>query len=595
MSKKSLLLWLVAGTALLSGCDSFPRVSTALHRIAVRCGLAHDAIYDAQVLDRKGNVLVSFAPYKGENSHRSLENVYHYGDLAFQTIGFYDPTMKINSDFGIVGAHKEELYSGEKVETTLDMTWQAMADSLLREAFPEMEHLRKACLVVQNVWTGAVPVIVNLERTEKGISEGYNYSVDYRYEPGEVMAPASWLAALQDGIAYSGEGLSDAVASGKLAKAYGMVPDHYARTLRSFLLPCDYNYFGVREHEGLTICSPSSADWSPSTPERLVHGRDMFMSPIYVLSFYSSLVSGEITAPYVVRDGISRYFGDLPDDIDMKIIFDTFEQVGGADLTGRSSVSWRYLRNLGNYASETFAGVFPAEAPDYAVVCVLFTDVLSSGNEAVSGVAEKVSARLSEKIMGEDYEPSGERLGDEKFTCFSEDGIVKAVSWDTGTGGTSPNFACEFYLKRPSGKFVRENVKYFSDMFIDSVHCVRKDDGSCYYFAICYGRSSSQEAELALVAFKIEDNGIHIVDILDGKWRPEDERENLYVMYNIREKNAMIEEYGWDWIFHYDASSQELCVPISEGYGLTERYQVLRFDGKRFIDCGERTLLGNPS
>lgn len=487
---------------------------------------------------------------------------------------------------------RDELFSGHTLETTINIRLQAVADSLLRKALAGMEHLESACIVVQNIMTGEIPVIVNLGRNfENELSECFNYAVR-EYEPGEVLSPASWMVALDDGMAYSHADLSDAIASGKLSRVYEMVPDHYVRTLKSFFLPDYYDGLGI---DGLSIeiCSPESANWNSSAVQHLIHGRDMFMSPVHVAAFYSSLAAGRISAPELVRNRASGCCGDFYDNIDTDIIMDALDSVGGAGLVGRESVSWKIAYDNGNekkYSAETFAGIFPVNFPEYSIACVLFEDLPASGNEQVSGIAKNVSASLSEVIAGEDYEHYKSQESEVTILC-SEDGVVKVETWDTGTGGTSPNFRSEMYLKRPSGKYVKVNAEFLSDVFVQDLHCVRKSDGNCYYFAVCYGRASSVEAAKWVKAFRLNINGgVMEVDLLDGKWRSEDERMKLYVDYDIPQWYDMFESCGFDWLFHYDASSCELHVPQTDGLNLLDGYDVLYFNGEKFVASGERKL-----
>ena len=165
--KNTLLLFVFVVTSLVSGCDSFKRAGSGLQKI-----------YDAQILDCNGNVLVSFAPYTGTSSHRSIENIHHYGNLAYRTLGHYDPLLIVNDGYGLVWSCRDELFSGHTLETTINIRLQAVADSLLRKALAGMEHLESACIVVQNIMTGEIPVIVNLGRNfENELSECYNYAV----------------------------------------------------------------------------------------------------------------------------------------------------------------------------------------------------------------------------------------------------------------------------------------------------------------------------------------------------------------------------------------------------------------------------------
>ena len=127
-----LLLSVLVVTSLVSGCDSFKRAGS-------------EKIYDAQILDCNGNLLVSFAPYTGTNSHRSIENIHHYGNLAYRTLGHYDPPLIVNDGYGLVWSCRDELFSGHTLKTTINIRLQAIADSLLRKALAGMEHPRRCC------------------------------------------------------------------------------------------------------------------------------------------------------------------------------------------------------------------------------------------------------------------------------------------------------------------------------------------------------------------------------------------------------------------------------------------------------------------
>ena len=64
----------------------------------------------------------------------------------------------------------------------------------------------------------------------------------------------------------------------------------------------------------------------------------------------------------------------------------------------------------------------------------------------------------------------------------------------------------------------------------------------------------------------------------------------LYVDYDIPQWYDMHESCGFDWLFHYDASSSELYVPHTDGMNLLGGYDVLHFDGEKFVASGERKL-----
>jgi len=65
---------------------------------------------------------------------------------------------------------------------------------------------------------------------------------------------------------------------------------------------------------------------------------------------------------------------------------------------------------------------------------------------------------------------------DEVFTCISEDGAMKFYSWNTGRGGTCPDYAVVCQFRTKEGKLVTEDFCEKEDMpaWVSAVHSIKK-------------------------------------------------------------------------------------------------------------------------
>jgi cell division protein FtsI (penicillin-binding protein 3) len=74
---------------------------------------------------------------------------------------------------------------GWDIYTTLDMEYQAVADSVLRSAVETDDDIAGGCLALMEVSTGEIKALANIHRLDNNkIGEYLNYSIGYSYEPG---------------------------------------------------------------------------------------------------------------------------------------------------------------------------------------------------------------------------------------------------------------------------------------------------------------------------------------------------------------------------------------------------------------------------
>lgn len=323
--------------------------------------------------------------------------VFHYDGFARRTLGYCAPGRGGNERVGVVGNAYHDLLQGIDFKSSINIRWQMAADSLLRAEIPDPEQIKGACLLLMDVHDGSIPVIVNLGHYggSSALGEYYNYAVGFGYEPGTVMEPLSWLVAFRDGMFHTGKELADARRDSSIAAAYRFFPGRYVESMRSYMAPdlCD-----MMELSG---CRNAEFSEASSAVSGLVLGRDMTMSPLCVASFYAALASGEVLQPHMkksdCRSGIDN--GQQPfAGIDLGVITGALDTSGV--VTGLSSVSSYVDYDAAPGAGVTYAGFFPHEEPEYAVVCAMFgaRNVPAEALGDVTAVASHIAGRIvSEK------------------------------------------------------------------------------------------------------------------------------------------------------------------------------------------------------
>lgn len=178
------------------------------------------------------------------------------------------------------------------------------------------------------------------------------------------------------------------------------------------------------------------------------------------------------------------------------------------------------------------------------------------------------------------------------FTCVSEDGTMKFYSWNTGLGGTCPNYSvsCQFYTK--DGQLATEDlcVKESEPAWVSAVHSIKKNDGSTYYITTRSHRASSNDGYRWMDAFMIDHDTLKNVSVLDGG----DDLDEcmLEINYRISDWFYATNGEGWEWLFEYDAYTKNLYVPITvyieeDVPVISDRYRLYHFDGMEFVYKGE--------
>lgn len=183
------------------------------------------------------------------------------------------------------------------------------------------------------------------------------------------------------------------------------------------------------------------------------------------------------------------------------------------------------------------------------------------------------------------------------FTCVSEDGSMKFSSWDTGMGGTCPDYAVICHFRGKDGETVTVDFceRECDPAWVSAVHSIKKDDGSTYYITTRSHRASSNDGYMWMDAFMIDHDTLKNVSVYDAGDDIDD--SGLVINYPIAHWYFATNGEGWDWLFEYDAEDRNLYIPqivyIDESIPvINDRYRVWHFNGKEFVDKGESAHKG---
>lgn len=335
--------------------------------------------------------------------------------------------------------------NGMNIQTTLSMNVSSIADSILRTTIQTHNDVEAGCFVLMNVKTGAIHVMTNLTKTEDGIFELNNYAISRTYEPGSLAQAMTFAALLSDGHLHSlhdtiptnhgmipnlnqdahivdyersysaksiaireGFAISSRYVPAYLAqKFYSQKPEEFIDHLLKYCPEIDFDLYGLSRNR---IPTPKSQLWTNNTLPVLSYGYSMSVSPLLILTFYSSIANkGRMMKPYLVEQ-ISKYDGKViatrgpsimgqvmpehvADSLSEALKYVTKEGPGRTSkhwnqmIVGKSGISllpiaegaeddidvYHDREGLRKYAA-SYVGYFPQENPEYSAICVLFSE-----------------------------------------------------------------------------------------------------------------------------------------------------------------------------------------------------------------------------
>lgn len=324
--------------------------------------------------------------------------VHPYGDLAGSTVGTIGEDMHWTGlegryDYALYGVdgkkrvrvgryegrylEKTEFFlsarNGDDIETTIAVPLQVAADSILRSVIRTDARIRGGCLVAMSAETGAIRAICNLSETGEGIGESVNWAVAHPVEPGGVADAMGYAALLSDGlVGQAGEEVRLGGVARLVRLCYADDSQTYVDRLRSFLPGIDFDL----DMAGNRIPAPGTPEWTAETLPELASGRGMEVTPLSLLTFFSTLANGgRMVRPYLVdrivdEDGVILAkpapvaCGEIPEDVAEALrqwLLSAGSVPGVALLSGVSR---------GTATCVAFTG----DNPGYSLICTLFMD-----------------------------------------------------------------------------------------------------------------------------------------------------------------------------------------------------------------------------
>ena len=216
-----------------------------------------------------------------------------------------------------------------------------------------------------------------------------------------------------------------------------------------------------------------------------------------------------------------------------------------------------------------------------SAVCVM----LSMSNCSSNGTLKQ---REEAAILDTLYYPldSIDSNGFPIHVAASEDGNMKFYSWNTGEGGTCPDFGilCQFRTSDGNSKVidVSENSTFG---WVKCIHSIKIDDGETIYLVLSVHQASSNDGYRWVDACQIKNDTLQAIHVVDD--------DNAFtVNYFISEWYSTTQEEGADWIIEYDSENRDLYVAQTNEESemsfplITDWYRVYHFNGKKFVDKG---------
>lgn len=198
-----------------------------------------------------------------------------------------------------------------------------------------------------------------------------------------------------------GFAMSSRYVSAKLAGLYSSCPQKFIDEIRSYCLP-DSLQFDIDGCRKACLVEPGDSLWEDAALPEMGYGYRYVVTPLHLLSFYNMVAGrGKMMKPYLVEsvgnyvfrpemiaeetlkqevaDTLKRALLAVTDSGTGKCLKNAKYRVAGKTGTATQLFTGDADRNV--YQDEygkkmygsTFAGFFPAEAPRYSIICVIFT------------------------------------------------------------------------------------------------------------------------------------------------------------------------------------------------------------------------------
>ena len=202
--------------------------------------------------------------------------------------------------------------------------------------------------------------------------------------------------------------------------------------------------------------------------------------------------------------------------------------------------------------------------------------------------------RVNQETLGYDFEGIKKKTNISILT--SPDKKMRFYTWDTGRGGTSPDFVAfvqyndgntvsvgQFTPLTPSKYLTKNKVKRdgyvpYDGAWIDCLYQIDQPDGTPVYLTSAYNKSSSIEGGQDAYAFKVVKGLLEKVPFIDN-----DGHEVLSVgcLYDIPDWYFKTDGLGWEWVPNFDYETNTFYIPETGDMEMSDRYDKYQLeDGK---------------
>lgn len=364
------------------------------------------------------------------NTHIGLEG--HYDALLHGKEGIEWQRLTDNGKVRDFDSTYCVVVDGQDLHTTLDIDYQEIADRALRIGIEGEADVEGGCLVMMEVKTGDIKVMVNLTRDKTSggsFEEISNMSIGRKAEPGSVFKTVTLMTLLEDGKIKSldqtiptNHGI---VQNAKIPRDMHIVDyeakEHTNRisVLRGFEMSSNYVFatlaltyyqddperflsfidryhlnetpdFDLDGWRKPTIPSPKTRYWTNADLAAIGYGYTTEETPLHILMYYNAIANrGMMMKPHLVGDPVemgricseevaltlNRALKGVTQEGTAKVLSDARAMVAGK--TGTSFATFengRYQDEHGRRKYQgTFAGYFPADDPQYSVICTIYS------------------------------------------------------------------------------------------------------------------------------------------------------------------------------------------------------------------------------
>ena len=160
----------------------------------------------------------------------------------------------------------------------------------------------------------------------------------------------------------------------------------------------------------------------------------------------------------------------------------------------------------------------------------------------------------------------------------TDDGRLRVFYWNTGMGGTCPDIARYTLLKADDGSIHLQENGHDSPQLLD-IYQLKSRRGETVYLMHEYYREWSTYGAAWAWCCRVDGNRLDTLAVF-----PHGEK-SVGVEYNIPGWYFTANDgEGWEWLF--DLEGNDLYVPVVISDGISDRYDLYRWDGRRFDSVG---------